>query len=146
MADLAAEPDGEARLRLFFRQELRAKRGLYRPVSEEWIVNFLYEALSGYGQSIVRPLSSIVVCFAIGFLIFQGTPVYNVGHLTRPKAAWLSLANIFAFLPIKREIFSPAIIEGFTNTGQIVSAVQSLLGAILLFLVVLALRNRFRMK
>jgi hypothetical protein len=38
------------------------------------------------------------------------------------------------------------MIEGFTSTAQIVSAVQSLFGVILIFLLGLALRNRFRMK
>jgi hypothetical protein len=130
----------------FFRRELRARRGLETTLSGGWLLNFLYEALSDYGQSVGRPLLGIVVCFAVGFFIFQGTPVFNGTHLTRTGAAALSFANIFSFLPIKREIMTQAMIDGLSNLAQIVGVMQSLLGAILLFLIGLALRNRFRMK
>ena len=58
----------------------------------------------------------------------------------------MSFANIFSFLPIKREIMTPAMIDGLSNLAQIIGVMQSLLGVILLFLLGLALRNRFRMK
>lgn len=62
-------------------------------------------------------------------------------------AAKLSFANIFVFLPDKREIMmSSKMIDCLSNVTQAVSAVQSLLGVVLLFLFGLALRNRFRMK
>ena len=40
----------------FFRKELRARRGLVPFGSGAWLLNFAYEALSDYGQSIVKPL------------------------------------------------------------------------------------------
>src|SRR5689334_21077830 len=89
---------------MIFRKELRARRVLIQPLSGAWLLNFLYEALSDYGQSVGRPILWLVVFFAIGFFICQGTPVFNGTHLTRSGAAALSFANIFSFLPIKREI------------------------------------------
>src|SRR5258705_1686590 len=108
----------------FFRRELRARRGLETTLSGGWLLNFLYEALSDYGQSVGRPLLGIVVCFAVGFFIFQGTPVFNGTHLTRTGAAALSFANIFSFLPIKREIMTQAMIDGLSNLAQIVGVMQ----------------------
>ena len=62
-------------------------------------------------------------------------------------AAKLSFANLFLFLPDKREIMmNPKMVECLSNSTQAISAVQSLFGAMLLFLFGLALRNRFRMK
>jgi len=130
----------------FFRKELRARRRLESPLSAARLLNFLYEALSDYGQSIGRPVLWIVVCFAIGYFVFAGTPVFNGTHLTRAGAVALSFANIFSFLPIKREIMTPEMIAGLSNLAQIVGVAQSLLGGILLFLLGLALRNRFRMR
>jgi uncharacterized protein YjbI with pentapeptide repeats len=131
---------------MFFRRELRARRGLESPLSGAWLLNFLYEALSDYGQSICRPLVWILLCFAIGYFIFAGTHVFNGTHLTRARAATLSFANIFSFLPIKREIMTPAMIDGLSNWAQMIGVLQSLLGAVQLFLLGLALRNRFRMR
>ena len=62
-------------------------------------------------------------------------------------AAKLSFANIFVFLPNKREVMmTDRMVTCLSNTTQAVSATQSLFGVVLLFLVGLALRNRFRMK
>jgi hypothetical protein len=131
---------------VFFRKGLRARRRLESPLSATRLLNFLYEALSDYGQSIGRPLLWIVVSFAIGYFVFAGTPVFNGTHLTRAGAVALSFANIFSFLPIRREIMTPEMIAGLSNLAQIVGVAQSLLGGILLFLLGLALRNRFRMR
>jgi uncharacterized protein YjbI with pentapeptide repeats len=97
---------------VFFRKGLRARRRLESPLSATRLLNFLYEALSDYGQSIGRPLLWIVVSFAIGYF-FAGTPVFNGTHLTRAGAVALSFANIFSSLPIRREIMTPEMIAGY---------------------------------
>jgi hypothetical protein len=130
----------------FFRQELRARRGLMSPWSGAWLLNYLYEASSNYGQSIGRPLLWLFGLFAISTAFFAGAPVFNGSRMPIPRAAWLSFANIFSFLPIKREIMTAEMIDGLSNAAQIVGVVQSLLGLVLLFLVGLALRSRFRMR
>jgi len=130
----------------FFRKELRARRGLESRLTGAWLLNFFYEVFSDYGQSIGRPFFWIIVCFAIGFFFFAGTHVFNGTHLSRAGAAALSFANIFSFLPIKREIMTSDMIAGLSTWAQILSSAQSVFGAVLLFLLGLALRNRFRMK
>jgi hypothetical protein len=83
----------------------------------------------------------------VGTAIFAHAPLYCGAPMPIKLAAKLSFANIFVFLPDKREIMmSSKMIDCLSNVTQAVSAVQSLLGVVLLFLFGLALRNRFRMK
>jgi hypothetical protein len=131
---------------MFLCVELRARRGLEVPLSGPWLLNFLYEVLSDYGQSVVQPIAWIGYCFAFGFLALGVTSRFNGTHLTRDTAVVLSFANIFSFLPIRREIMTDEMIKGLSYWVQAIGVFQSLFGAILLFLVGLALRNRFRLK
>ncbi len=62
------------------------------------------------------------------------------------SAAGLSLANIFSFLPARREIMTQEMILALAAAAQFLGAIQSLLGIILLLLLGLALRTRFRMR
>jgi hypothetical protein len=130
----------------FFRKELRARRGLVPPRSGAWLLNYLYEASSDYGQSIGRPLLWLLGVFTIGAAFFAGTPVFNGSRMPILRAAGLSFANVFSFLPLKREIMTTEMIDGLSSAAQIIGVVQSLLGLLLLFLAGLALRNRFRMR
>jgi uncharacterized protein YjbI with pentapeptide repeats len=131
----------------FFRRELRARRGLVRTLSGGWFLNLAYQALSAYGDSVTRPLLWMTGVFAVGTTIFARAPLYCGAPMPIKLAAKLSFANIFVFLPDKREIMmNSKMIECLSNTTQAVSAAQSLFSVVLLFLFGLALRNRFRMK
>jgi uncharacterized protein YjbI with pentapeptide repeats len=131
----------------FFRRELRARRGLVRALSGEWLLNFAYQASSDYGNSINRPLLWLFVVFAAGTAIFARAPLYCGASMPIKLAAKLSFANIFVFLPDKREIMmTDKMVVCLSNTTQAVSAAQSLFSVVLLFLLGLALRNRFRMR
>jgi hypothetical protein len=61
--------------------------------------------------------------------------------MTLSSASGLSFANIFSFLLIKREIMTSEMVACLSSVAQ-TCAVQSLLGALLLFLLGLALRGR----
>jgi hypothetical protein len=67
-------------------------------------------------------------------------------RMTMSGAAGLSFANIFSFLPLTREIMSADTVASLSRAAQIIGVVQSVLGALLLFLLGLALRTRFRMR
>ena len=125
----------------FFREELRARRGLTSPWSGAWLLNYLYEVLSDYGQSLSRPLLWLFSVFAVGFSFFAVAPVFYGARMTVAHAALISFANIFSFLPITREV-----IAGLSGAAKIIGAIQSIVAALLLFLLGMALRNRFRMK
>ncbi len=131
---------------LFFRKELRARRGLVAPGSGAWLLNYLYEVSSDYGQSIGRPAFWLFVSFAIGFFVFANAPVFKGAPMTIQSAAGLSLANIFSFLPAKREIMTQSMIENLSDAAQFLGGIQSVLGLIFFFLLGLALRSRFRMR
>ena len=132
----------------FFRRELRARRGLVRPLSGGWLLNLVYQASSDYGNSISGPLLWLFGVFAAGASIFARASLHCGKAMSIKLAAKLSFANIFVFLPDKREIMmaDKTMVDCLSNTTQAVSAAQSLLGVVLLFLLGLALRNRFRMK
>lgn len=131
----------------FFRKELRARRGLFRVFSGGWLLNFAYQALSAYGNSIRRPLLCLIGVFAMGVAAFARMPLFCGAPMPFDLAAKLSFANIFVFLPDKREIMMDhRMVDCLSNTTQAINAVQSLLGVMLLFLLGLALRNRFRMR
>jgi hypothetical protein len=118
---------------------LRALRGLVRPWSGAWLLNYAYQASSNYGQSIGWPLLWLFGLFAIGCAAFVGDPIFKGKGMPVPRAAGLSFANIFSFLPIKLEIMTADLIDGLSSASQIV-------GVVLLFLLGLALRSRFRMR
>jgi hypothetical protein len=131
----------------FFRKELRARRGLVRTCSGAWLLNLVYQASSDYGNSIGRPLLWLSGVFAAGTVLFARSPLYCGAAMPIKLATKLSFANIFVFLPNRREIMMNAkMVECLSSTAQAVSTAQSLLSVVLLFLLGLALRNRFRMK
>jgi uncharacterized protein YjbI with pentapeptide repeats len=132
----------------FFRRELRARRGLARPGSGEWVLNLLYQASSNYGQSVALPLIWLFGLFATGSAVFYLIHATNPGSaaLTIPHAAATSFGNIFPFVPITHELMNANPVTAWSRTEKIIGVAQTLLGTPLLFLLGLALRNRFRMK
>ena len=69
------------------------------------------------------------------------------GALSAPwRSLGLSLANTFNVFGFRKDFFDAATIEHLPALLKILSAIQTILGAILLFLAGLGIRNRFRMK
>ncbi|THK37647.1 hypothetical protein EHS39_13500 [Ensifer sp. MPMI2T] len=139
----------------FFRQELRVRRALMKPLSFGWLLNFAYEKLSGYGSSFMRPLVGMGALAAIGFVALALLPVSNkispssgMAGIPLPcgSAAQLTLLNLLSFLPMRREAIDALNHLQFNWIFRAISAVEALGGAVLLFLLALALKNRFRMR
>jgi uncharacterized protein YjbI with pentapeptide repeats len=132
----------------FFRKELRARRGLTRPLSADWYLNFAYQASSNYGLSVWRPLVWLFVLFAVGCAAFYFVHATNPGAtaLTILHAAALSFGNIFPFVPSSHDFLSETPFSGWSRIEKVIALGQTLLGTPLLFLLGLALRNRFRMR
>src|SRR5208282_5558316 len=124
-----------------FAKELRARRLLVPIWSSARLLNILYDVSSDYGQSAERPLFRLLALFAIGFAFFAAAPVFKGARMALDRAAGLSFANIFSFLPMKREM-----VASLSGAAQVVGVAQSFVGLVLLFLLGLALRNKFRMK
>lgn len=133
----------------FFRRELRARRGLVPVLSGAWLLNVAYQVSSNYGASVSRPISLLVAVFAFGFYVFSGAPLIlaAVDLEAMPHAAAVSFANILPVVPITHDIASAAHSGvGMTRMGKVVGIMQTLLSLPLLFLLGLAIRNRFRMR
>jgi uncharacterized protein YjbI with pentapeptide repeats len=133
----------------FFRRELRARRGLAPILSGTWLLNFAYQVSSDYGGSVGRPICFLAAVFAIGVYVFGGTPLTlaAVHPETIPHAAAVSFANILPLVPITHDIASAAHSGvAMSRMEKVVSILQTLVSLPLLFLLGLALRNRFRMK
>lgn len=124
----------------FFAKELRARRALEKRGSLRWLFNYAYEISSSYGQSVGIPIYWLFILFVIGVAIFAIAPVHNGAPLAIDLAAGVSATNLLSFLPYKPKL------EDLSTSAKIVGDIQSVLGIVLLFLLGLALRNRFRMR
>ncbi len=130
----------------FFRKELRARRELASFWSVARLLNFLYEVLSDYGQSTSRPLFWMLGIFLIVSAIFAWAPDITGTSMTILHAANLSFSNIFMIFPIHKTTMTPDVYTTLSRIAKIIVLVESFFGTLLLFLLGLALRNRFRMR
>jgi hypothetical protein len=102
----------------------------------------LYGALCDYGRSYVRPLYGLLLTTAIGAWI--AWPWFGAFKLK--KALGFSLANTFGLLGFRKDFVDPGLLVSLPGALKVVAGLQTVVGAMLLFLFGLAVRNRFRMK
>ena len=127
----------------FYAKELRARRALETPLSFKWLLYFAYENLGGYGQNAALPLMWLAFLWAVGASLFARLPTKQGYPLDYEVAARLSLNNVAPVLPFKPGEEITKQLEAWAKWFGIL---QSVTGAVLLFLFGLALRNLFRMK
>ncbi len=145
---------------VFFRLKMHAQRQRDGR-SLLTIVNGVFEVLSDYGWSISRSLFwwSLHIFFGAVILATVACSQINGGDwVALLKMFWQSLlvsfSNSVAFLGLGSEggFLYPLVCELMESSDQMkfllpaVGTVQAVLGPILLFLVLLTLRNRFRLK
>ena len=127
----------------FFALELQARRvSAGKWSTAEGLAIGIYGCLCDYGRSYSRPLcllGAVTVLGAAPFLADFGISGWH-GSLA------LSAANTFGILGLRREFFDPAVILEFPWMLKLLSATQTVAGAVLFFLFGLGLRNRFRMR
>jgi uncharacterized protein YjbI with pentapeptide repeats len=99
----------------------------------------LYGLLSNYGRSYVRPLVALFIVAAIG-----AAALWYFDARTSWEALGLSAANTLNVFSFRRD-FNLAMDTPLAWL-KVFAALQTILGAILLFLVGLGIRNKFRMK
>jgi hypothetical protein len=124
----------------FFALELQSRRvlaGGWRGLSIA-----IYGLLCDYGRSYLRPLVGLVVTVLVGALLY----ISHFGLPKYPRAFGLSVANTFGVFGFRKDFIDPHVIESLSRFLKVVSALQTLVGTILLFCFGLAVRNRFRMK
>ena len=130
----------------FFRKELRARRELLPFWRAARWLDCLYKALSDYGQSASRPLYLLCGSFLLVSAVFAWVPCITGTSMTILHAASLSFASIFLIFPIHNEIMTPHVFSTLSSLGKIIVVVEAFFGTLLLFLLGVALRNRFRMR
>ncbi|PHZ85582.1 pentapeptide repeat-containing protein [Paremcibacter congregatus] len=141
----------------FFALEMEA-RTLYRGKSLSYN---LYKYLSDFGQSISRPFYWLVGVFVLFWAIFYGMQFYEYslsvgadqGYFTSyyvnavalpsvSQSALTSLVNSVPFVGLQKYVYGA---EASTLT-LVIGVVQTLISSILLFLIGLGIRNRYRIK
>jgi hypothetical protein len=99
----------------------------------------IYGALSDCGRSYLRPLVALCVVAATGAGAFWYFDARDYGEALGLSAA--NTLNVFGF----RKDFNLAICTPLAWL-KVFSAIQTILGTSLLFLIGLGIRNKFRMK
>ena len=142
----------------FFRKEMRAQRR-----AEGWsiahVMNWLYEVFCDYGHGLGRIVSFWLGHMIVGAIAIWISRVLNAddgGSLWRagyrmlpelPSALVISFSNAHALLGLNRNF----LLDIFTTWKDvplfnIIGGVQTVVGVILLFFLLLTVRNRFRMR
>jgi hypothetical protein len=133
----------------FLRSALRC-REIEDPRSAATWISRAFRWASDYGWSIVRPVFWLSASIAVGWgaiwaIENGGQP--STGHqaLDLGQALGVSFSNVFSFLGLGNAFLEEEM-DSLSSWSQIVSGMQMFLGPILLFLLGLALRNRFRIR
>ncbi len=133
----------------FFALELQARRVL----AGKWTsltgwASWLYGLLSDYGRSVRRPLAGLGVVIGLGAPAFWA---HDAWPAWRDWPAWraalgLSAANTLGVFNFRQAFFAADEIAKLPGWLQVLSAGETILGALLLFLLGLGLRNTFRLR
>jgi len=135
---------------MFHRMELRCREvedGFPRNVPSQ-----LYGMLAEYGWSFARPGIALGLVVMLGWLVLGPVLCWGGGTAAEVSACsfrglYVSVSNTFGFLGLWRLI--PDAVDLALQASvlaMIVKVVQAVLGPVFLFFVLLALRNRYRMR
>ena len=138
----------------FYRLRMRAQRR-----RDGWgilsLANWFFNLLCDYGWNVRKALFWWSFHFlAMGLLLFsQASPVGGVWQLVLEDSLLVSFSNAHAFLGLASEggylHGSRVRLAGFLGDSEVlhtVGVIQTIVGPILLFLLLLTLRNRFRLR
>jgi len=110
----------------------------------------VFGLLSDYGYSIKKPVIGPSAVFWIGFVLYALWLTWSASDslVSSPGLAGmgLSFSQIFAFLGLTRSMFGEGFVSNLPAFLKFIAAAQAVLGVVLLFLLGLGLRNRFRLK
>ncbi len=127
----------------FHRQEMRCKK-----ITDHWShrpVYWLFEIFSDYGNSVGRPMAGLFALWVVGIMArleWSAGNIWADAGSTTYSMGW-SFANLFPFFGFRRLYFSG---ENLTTWQSFIGGAETVAGFILLFLLGLGLRNRFRLR
>lgn len=134
----------------FFVQEMRAKRPLEREGKAERFFNWLYEVTSFYGSSIRRPCIGLLLIFSISLGLSSAIPTLDCQNKW-PYLVHVTLTNMI-LLPAGyksgQTVISKCLYgeEGIPSTIFFLATIEGFLGTVFLFLLLLGIRNKFKIK
>jgi hypothetical protein len=147
----------------FLRKELECREA-EEPGTLRTVASRIFGLLSGYGWSIERPVLALGIAWVVGWAVIglaewadaclgydqfdcmsNPAPAFPEKALGFFQSGFLSFSNLFAFLGLGWHIMKDEL-SSLTAASEIVAAAQMFAGPVLLFLLALALRNRFRIK
>lgn len=158
---LMAEQKKQADEHMFLRKELACREVVEESPVLRWGYR-LFRLSCDSGWDPVRPAGLLAGVWALGWLLIGGFEYYDAVHLAWPEgceaagacpekaplglfqAAALSFSNLFGVLGIGR-YFMAEELASLNAASEVVSGAQMIAGPVLLFLMALALRNRFRL-
>lgn len=133
---------------IFIRKELECRTK--NATGFDWFLRFLYGFFSGYGTSILRPF-----LWLFGFWIFVNFCWFFYGYFCTKCAQEIDNFEIAGFnfsmiFPLSglRNYYTESLKENITNAPDLLffmSGALSVIGPIFLFLIGLALRNKFKL-
>lgn len=131
----------------FHRQEMRCKREMAVGV-HKWIY-WAFEKISDFGISVKRPMVGLVASIVIGAAVLA-LYLGMHGRVADGAVFWESLgwsvSNSVPFLGYGKLYYGAGYVEGFHWGIKAMAGVQTFAGYVLLFLLGLGLRNRFRLR
>lgn len=151
LRQLCSDANDHEREAFYFAYEMKAHR-LHRVHSSMKWIYWLYEFVSGYGRSVWRPAVGFVSVWFLGWMLIAVNGLKtNCGGVISYMDVWpFYLGNMLPFLgasyharsSLKCADGSDVMLNGF---GYFVNFGGSILAVIFIFLIGLALRNRFRL-
>lgn len=129
----------------FYRREMRFA-GLAAANPFEKLAYGLFGLLSEYGYSFVRPALWLFALWFIGAHVFVEHFVLNGAESPIGSGLGLSFSNLFPYFGLGRQYGLEALAQGLPPGMKLVGGFQTVFGTVLLFLLALGLRTRFRMR
>ena len=132
----------------FFRREMK----FARQIGGFWqrLPYRLFGVFSNYGHSIAQPLLWLIILWFAGGLAyaphFGGIALLQTDPVRLIEPFSFSLASQFQFLGFQRIYFGPEYVQALPIWIQGLAGVQTISGVMLLFLLGLGLRARFRLR
>ena len=148
LKELASKAGDHEREQAFFAMELKAKR-YYETTGPALWLSYLYEWVSDFGRSLWRPLLGLGVLWVVFGWVYAQLATQSVGN------AWehglkLSASVLVPFVAAARTSYREAkdVLFGVNETTDLLLDVfvitEGIFGLAFVFLIGLALRNRFR--
>lgn len=154
LKQLAAEAKDHEKELEFFAYELKAKRFYETRDFGPILLNVAYDWLSNYGRSVARPMLWLVLIVALSAVSLARENKLSLDDAWEKRDAILVVAgtNCALFLGAEKsdlrkkalEVLKPKGSDDLSLSREAVAYFQSAISLLLMFLIGLALRNRFR--